>query len=151
MRLTLWFGGVPPVPLKVMELGELDALLIRAADPLAAPVACGVKVTDKDADLPAATVSGNGPPPMENSLLFKFADESVTLAPEAFNTRFCVDVLPTATVPKFKLPGATLNCPRALPSPDSITFSIPLGASEDAVSVPEAAPLALGLKVTVKV
>jgi hypothetical protein len=63
--------------------GELLALLVNEAVAVAAPLAWGVNVMLKDALWPAASVSGNVKPLIENSDVLIDAPDKVTLDPVA--------------------------------------------------------------------
>jgi hypothetical protein len=63
--------------------GELLALLLNEAVAVAAPLAWGVNVMLKDALWPAARVSGNVKPLIENSDVLIDAPDKITLDPVA--------------------------------------------------------------------
>jgi hypothetical protein len=55
---------------------------------------------------------------------------------------------PVLTLPKFKAVGASVNCPGAVPLPDSAMFSCGLEASERIERLPVIEPATLGVKTT---
>jgi hypothetical protein len=116
-------------------IGELTALLWTANDAVAVPDACGRKVTVKGIDVPTAMIAGKEIPLTTNSALVLFTDETVTGDP----------------LPKFKVPGASDNCPGATTLPDNATVSCAFEALEEIVSCPEATPMTVGVKTTLKV
>ena len=60
-------------------------------------------------------------------------------------------MLPTVTLPKFKLVGFDVNAPGETPVPDEATVKVGLVAFEVMVTVPLALPVVWGANVTVKV
>jgi hypothetical protein len=58
---------------------------------------------------------------------------------------------PVATLPKFSVLGATLNCPADAPLPERAMFNCGSDAFEVIASCPEAAPAAVGRKTTLNV
>lgn len=98
-----------PVPVRDWTAGELVALLVNDRLPEDAPLVWGVNVTVKDADEPAATVTGSAIPDSVNSLFVPLADEIVTAAPVAFRVPLREELEPTATFPKANVAGETAN------------------------------------------
>jgi hypothetical protein len=80
-RLTAWTGAAIPVPVRVADVGEFDALLLNEAPTEARPLVWGVNVTEKFALCPAGIVTGR--PLTTNSELPTLTEETVTLAPAA--------------------------------------------------------------------
>ena len=150
VRSTECGVGTLPIPVSDWTAGEFVALLVKDKFPEAAPLACGVKVTVKEADVPAARVIGNEIPDRTNSLAM-LSDEIVTAAPVAFRVPLSEELEPTTTLPKLKVAGETLNIPGALPMPESTTLSGELHASETIDTAPLGEPALVGAKVTVKV
>lgn len=75
----------------------------------------------------------------------------VTLAPVAVRLPVAVPLLPTVTLPRFKLLGVTPNWPWAwVPVPVTLSVVVAEDALLVKVSVPLAVPVACGLKVTLK-
>jgi len=78
--------------------------------------------------------------------------EIVTLAPPVFVTVSDSDwLLPTVTLPKFRLVGLDPAVPTATPVPASGTESVEFEPVEVTVTVPLALPEAAGTNLTVKV
>jgi methylmalonyl-CoA mutase N-terminal domain/subunit len=109
VRVTECCDDTVPVPFRDWTVGEFDALLVKDRVPEAAPLACGVKVTAKEADEPAAMVVGNEMPDRTNSLFVMLADETVTAAPVAFRLPLSEELAPTTTFPKLSVAGETAN------------------------------------------
>ena len=82
-RFTEWTGAATPVPVRVADVGEFDALLTKDAVIEASPLACGMKVTLKLTLCPAAIVTGNERPLIENSEPPRLTEVTVTLDPVA--------------------------------------------------------------------
>jgi len=97
------------LPVSVSTVGEFEALLVKVRLALAAPVACGVNFTVKDADPPAARVFGNVIPERTNSLLLLLPAEMVTEAPVAVRLPLSEAFAPTTTFPKLRVAGETDN------------------------------------------
>lgn len=135
----------------VCWVGELEALLAKVNVAEVAPLACGVKVTLKEADCPAARVTGSEIPESTNSALFRLAELTVTEAPLAVRLPPSDAFAPTTTLPKLKLAGETASCPGVVPVPLSAIFSVELEAFEMTARFPLAAPPADGVKVAVNV
>ena len=89
-----------PVPLSAIIVGVFRALLAKEMFCEAAPLDLGVNVSEKEALCPAASVSGNDRPLMENGALIKGAEGIVTLVPAAVRVAVFVRPLPTVTLPK---------------------------------------------------
>src|SRR5580700_5538159 len=132
-------------------MGELEALLAKETVPEAAPVACGVNVTVNCTLLPTAIVTGKDSPLRVNSELLTLADVTVTLAPVALSVAGRFSLVPTTTLPKAKLAGVTVNCPAAVPVPDSARFKVGFDAFEATARFPLALPADDGAKVRLKV
>jgi hypothetical protein len=98
-----------PVPVIDCEVEEFQALLENDNAAEVAPLACGVKVTVKDVDWPAASVAGNDNPESTNSLLLMPADVIVTEAPLAVKLPLSEELDPTTRLPKLRLLGDTAN------------------------------------------
>lgn len=135
----------------VCEAGELVALLANDTVAEVAPLACGVKVTVKEADWPAFSVAGSEIPEITNSLLVLLADKTVTAAPPAVRLPASDELEPTATLPKLRLPGDTARVPKAVPVPVSATLRVELVAFEITDRVPLVPVALVGAKITVKV
>src|SRR3989454_209956 len=106
-RVTLRCRSTP-VPLRAMVLGELGASLTSETLPDALPVAVGANCTLKVLDCPGGRVSGKVSPLMLKPAPVTGPCAMVKLAPpELVKVRFCTPVLPTSTLPKLTLGGAT--------------------------------------------
>ncbi len=149
-RLTMCCAAALPLPVSASVMG-LAALLANDNEAVAVPDACGWNVTVNVADLPAANAIGNVTPLTTNSVLELVIDETVTGEPVAVSVPERVAVEPVATVPKFKVAGARLSCPVLATLPESATFSCGFEALDAIASWPEAVPLVVGLKTTLKV
>ena len=139
-----------PVPLRLTFCGLFEALSVKVSVPLAAPVAVGVNVTPTAQLAPAARLVpqvlleiAKGPliPTLEmvRAVLWRLVRVTVTAAL----------VLPTATVPKFnELADRVTGELELLPVPLRLTVCGLFPALSVKVSVPVAAPVAVGVNVT---
>ena len=84
-RVTLCCGAGVPVPVKASIVEELEASLANVMFAEAVLYACGAKVTVNEAVCPAAILSGNATPVIENSELSAPAEETVTAASVALS------------------------------------------------------------------
>lgn len=110
----------------------------------------GAKLTVKELFCPALSVAGTDKPAMLKPVLEALAAEMVTLAvPELLNVMVCVPLPPTGTFPKLKLEGLAVSAP-CTPDPLRATLAGEFGALLAIVSVPDALPVIVGAKVTVK-
>ena len=132
-------------------VGELEALLENVKEAEVDPLACGVNVTVKGVDLPAARVTGSEIPESANSPLFRLADVTVTDAPLAIRLPLSDELDPTTTLPKLRLVGDTANWPAVVPVPETAMLSGEFDAFDVTVRFPLAAPVPVGVKVAVKV
>lgn len=130
--------------------GEFDALLANDNDAEVAPLACGVKVTVKEMDWPAAIVPAENPE-STNSLLLRLADVTVTDAPPAVRLPLRAELDPTTTLPKLRLVGDTAKVPEAVPVPESAIFNGEFEAFETTDKLPLVAPALVGVNVAVNV
>jgi hypothetical protein len=150
-RLTLCDGAGVPVPLSVSTVVEGCALLVNVSVPLAAPVVRGLKVTVNEVLWPAGIVTGKERPPMLNTELLELAAVIVTFAPLAVKLPEALPLVPTTTLPRFKVVGLTVSCPTAaLPVPESGIVRLGLEAFEVTVTLPLALPAEAGVNMTVK-
>ena len=140
-----------PVPAIVCMAGEFDALLTNDKDAEVDPLACGVNVTVKGVDWPAARVTGSEIPESANSPLFRLADVTVTDAPLAIRLPLSDELDPTTTLPKLRLVGDTANWPAVVPVPETAMLSGEFDAFDVTVRFPLAEPVPVGVKVAVKV
>ena len=140
-----------PVPLKVPERSESEALLINERLPETAPLTNGENVTVKATLCPAARVRGRLRPPTVNWEVFEVTDDMVTLDPVALRTPFWFELVPTETVPNPKDPGETDNWPGAEPAPDSGTLTLGSEALELKFNIPLSVPEVVGVNAKVNV
>ncbi len=137
-------------------MGEFEALLANDRDAEAVPLALGVNVTVKVEDWPAGIVTGNEIPESTKSPLFApeiLADETLTDAPVAESFPVSGELDPSTTLPKLRVVGETANVPAAaaVPVPERAMSSGELLAFDTTDSLPVAAPVMAGVKVTVNV
>jgi hypothetical protein len=124
---------------------------VKVSVAVAAPVVCGLKVTENEVLWPPGMVTGRDIPATLNSELLELTAETVTLAPLAVRLPDADPLAPTITLPMLKVTGLTLSCPTAAtPVPDSGTVSVGFVAFEVRVTVPLALPAAVGVNVTLK-
>jgi hypothetical protein len=90
-------------------VGEPGVLVTKDTVAEAPPLALGVNVRVNDAVPPAGIVSGSEGPLSANTELLAEADVTVTLEPAAPSVAGRVMLVPTATLPKLKLPGLMEN------------------------------------------
>jgi hypothetical protein len=112
-----------PLPERVSESGEFEALLTNEAVAETAPLLCGSKVIVNEALFPAAIVTGSVGPLNLNSLLFVPAEEMVTLVPLAVTVLDTLLVAPTLTLPKLMDVGEAFREPLAVPVPERETVT----------------------------
>jgi hypothetical protein len=137
--------GALPVPVRLTVCGLFRALSVNVSVPVTAPIAVGEKVTPTTQLAPAAIL-------VPQVLLATAKPALVTMLEKlraTFTRLVSVTVLtalvpPTATVPKFKLLEERVT--GALPVPVRVTICVP--ALPAIVRLPEAAPTAMGEKVT---
>lgn len=116
--------AVTPVPLNDTFTVGLDAFELMANVEVHVPAAVGAKPTDKFTLAPAARVYGNAMPLTLKPEPLTLAAEIVRLDPPVFErVTDCVWLLPTVTVPRFKLEGA-VRYPAAVPVPESATETL---------------------------
>jgi len=140
-RFTVWVGAGVPVPVRASVVAVGCALLVNVSEAVAAPDVCGLKVTVNGALWPAGMVSGSERPPTLNTELLVLAAVTVTLAALAARLPEAVPLVPATTLPIFRVPGFTVNCPTAVvPVPERGMVSVGLEASEVRVTFPLALP-----------
>src|ERR1700690_76251 len=115
-----------PVPVSDSTVGELAALLVNVIFADDAPVPWGGNFKVKGMLCPAARVKGNDTPLKEKSALVVVAEEIITLAPAAAKVAGKVLFVPTATLPKSEVDGATARVPAGVPVPDKVTIKLAL-------------------------
>jgi len=116
-----------PVPDNIIVSVELEALDVTVTEPLALPADVGAKPTLKVVLCPAVSVTGVLTAPSLNPVPLTATCEIVTLVPPVLVTVSDSDwLLPTVTLPKFKLDGLETSCPlppAATPVPESDTLT----------------------------
>src|SRR5579871_2430137 len=96
-------------------------------------------------------VTGSERLPTLNSELLTEAAVTVTLDPVALIVTGIVLLDPTLTLPKLKVLGLTENPPDAVPLPLKVIEELGVAAVETSEMLPLEDPLAVGVKVTLKV
>jgi len=135
---------VKPVPVSETVCAPVERLMVSV--PVRVPGKTGVKVMVTVQLLPAAreeeqvVVSAKSPVAVTPLFVTAVVPLLVTV------TVWLALVAPTATVPKFRVPGATVT--GELPVPVRLTFWGLFEAPSVNVNVPVAAPVAVGVKVT---
>jgi hypothetical protein len=145
-----WVAPVPD-PVRVSTAGVFAALLASEMLPDAVPLVRGVKVRVTETLCPAEMVFGRDNPARVNSEFVVLADEIVTLDPVADRVAVRVLLLPTLTLPKFKVLALEFSCPAETPVPDSAIVREEFEAFEFTVIPPVELPPAFGVKATVNV
>ena len=123
-------------------------MLVKVRVALTAPATCGLKVTVKEALLPAAMVTGKDRPRTLNTELFVLAAVTVTLAPLAVRVPDAVPLVPATTLPKSWLAGLSVSCPgvpAAVPVPCRVKFGALFDALLAIVTLALKLPAALGV------
>ena len=141
-----------PVPVKGMVRVGLEPVDVTVTLPLALPAESGVKVTLKVALCPAVSVAGVEIPLTVKPVPLMPTCDTVNVDPPVFVTvsdNTCL--LPTVTVPKFRLVGFAPTAPCVTPVPDNGKDSDGLGASEVIVTLPLALPAVSGENVALNV
>ena len=129
----------------------MGALLTSETLPDTLPVAVGANCTLKVLDCPGGSVSGNVGPLMLKPAPVKLPCAMVKLAlPELVKVRFCTPVLPTSTLPKLTLEGATESC-GCTPVPLRAMVLGELGALLTSETLPDTLPMVAGANCTLKV
>src|SRR5450631_1787268 len=139
-----------PVPVKGMVKLGLEPVDVTVTLPLALPAESGVKVTLKVALCPAVSVAGVEIPLTVKPAPLMPTCDTVNVDPPVFVTvsdNTCL--LPTVTVPKFRLVGFSSTAPCVSPVPDNGSDRDGLGASEVIVTLPLALPAVNGENVAV--
>ena len=150
-RFTLCVGAGVPDPVRLSDVVAGCALLASVNVPFAVPAVKGLKVIEKGMLSPAGIVTGNVKPPIAKTELLLPAAVTVTLAPLAVSLPDALPLVPTTTLPRFKVVGVTASCPTAVvPVPDNVIARVGFVASEVMVTFPETAPVACGANVTEK-
>lgn len=128
------------------------ALLVTLNVPVAAPAVVGLKVMVKGTLWPAGMVTGSESPLTLKTELFVLAAVTLTLAPLAVRVPEPVPLVPTTTLPNPRVVGLMASVPTTeVPVPVSPTVRLGLEAFDEMVTLPDALPVAVGVKVTVNV
>ncbi len=141
-----------PVPDNGTDREGFEPFEVMVTLPLALPAVTGAKVTLKVALCPEVSVVGVEIPLTEKPVPLLATFEMVRVEPPVLVTvsdNTCL--LPSVTLPKFKLVGFDPSAPCVTPVPDNGRDSGEFGASEVIVTVPLALPAVCGAKVAVKV
>src|SRR5882757_963234 len=96
-------------------------------------------------------VLGSDSPLRLNSALVEVAEEMVTLDPVAVKVAVTLLLVPTATLPKFKVLALEVNCPAGTPLPARAIASFGFDAFESTAIPPLTFPPSFGVKRTLKV
>ena len=140
-----------PVPVSASATGEFAALLLKEIFPYAVPLIFGANLIENDTRCPAGIVNGNLRPLRPNSVLLEVAPVTVTLAPLALSEAPRLFVVPTTTLPKFKVVAPRLKWAPDVPLPESGIVKVGLGALERTEICPLAAELDFGVKTALNV
>jgi hypothetical protein len=144
--------GATPVPDNGTDNEGFVAFEVMVTLPLALPAVTGAKVTLKVALCPAVSVAGVEIPLTEKPVPLLATFEMVRVEPPVLVTvSDSTCLLPSETLPKFKLVGFDPSAPCVTPVPDNGRDSEEFGASEVIVTVPLALPDAWGANETVHV
>jgi len=139
-----------PVPVRDSVVEEGEALLVTVSVALTVTAVCGLNVIVNGTLWPVGIVTGSDNPLTVNCALFVPAAVTVTLAPLALKLPDAVPLVPTTTLPRFKVVGVAVNCPAvALPVPDKGIVKVE--ALEEIVMLPLTVPGDCGVKVPLKV
>jgi hypothetical protein len=141
---------VAPVPDKGMLKLGFEPLDVMVTVPLADPLALGAKTTVNDVLWPALNVKGRLRPLRLKPLPLAAAAEIVRLEPPLLvKVSDKLELFPTCTVPNAKLVGFADRVPCVTPVPESGMLRLEFEPLEVTVTLPFAAPLAVGENNTV--
>ena len=118
--------------------------------PVAAPLAVGVNSTVKDVLCPAASVTGENPLNLKPVPLALAAEIERLVPPVFVNVSDKLVLLPTWTVPNDRLVGVGVSVPWATPVAVSGMLKLEFVPLEVMLTLPLAAPLAVGVNSTAK-
>ena len=96
-------------------------------------------------------VLGRDSPLRLNSALVEVAEEMVTLDPVAVSVAATLLLVPTVTLPKFKVLALEVNCPAGMPLPARAITSFGFDAFESTAIPPLTFPPTFGVNRTLKV
>ena len=124
-NVTEWLTAAAPVPESEMARGELVALLLTATLPEKFPAVVGANVTLKEADCPAARVTGSAEPAALNPAPLMLICETDTLELPVFvKVTLCIPLVPVVMLPKLSEEGEAVSCVTGdAPMPASVTRS----------------------------
>lgn len=132
-----------PDPVRASVVVEGCPLLATVNVAFAVPDVDGLKVIENEALWPAGMVTGRVKPPMVNTELFVVAPVTVTFAPLAVSLPEALPLVPTTTLPRFRVVGLAVSCPTAVvPVPLNGTVNVGFVASDVIVTLPVTLPLA---------
>ncbi len=140
-----------PDPERVSTTGMLAASPASEMLPDAAPLLCGVKVSETGTLCPAAMVVGSDNPLRWNSELVVVAEVMVTLDPAAVSVAVMTLLAPTVTLPNSNAPALDVNCPAETPVPERARVRFGFTAFETTLMAPLASPPTFGLNITLRV
>lgn len=142
---------VKPVPESGTVRLESEPVEVMLILPLAEPLAFGEKVTVNDVLCPAVKVNGSDKPLRLNPAPLALAAEIVRLVPPVLESVSLSDFeVPTCTFPNARLVGFGVKAPCVTPVPESGILRFGFPPFEVTLMLPLAAPVALGVKRTVK-
>jgi hypothetical protein len=127
-----------------------EAFEVMLTLPVAALLAVGVNSTAKDVLCPAASVTGENPGTLKPVPLALAAETDMLVCPEFVNVSDKLVLLPTWTLPSDRLVGVGVSVPWATPVALSGIVKLGFVPSEVMLTLPLAAPLAVGAKSTAK-
>jgi hypothetical protein len=127
-----------------------EAFEVMLTLPVAAPLAVGVNSTVKDVVCPAASVTGENPLNLKPVPLALAAEIERLVPPVFVNVSDKLVLLPTWTVPNDRLVGVGVSVPWATPVAVSGMLKLEFVPFEVTVTLPVAAPLAVGVNSTAK-
>jgi hypothetical protein len=141
---------VTPVPESGMLKLGFAPLEVILTLPLAAPLVVGEKSTVNDVLWPAFNVKGKVSPLKLNPLPLAAAAEIARLDPPVLvSVSDKLELLPTCTLPKARLVGFAVSDPCVTPAPESGMLKLGFAPFEVILTLPLAAPAAVGEKSTV--
>ncbi len=116
------------------------------------PAACGENEMLKEADCPAARVSGTFSPVAVNPFPLTVMFEMLALEPPEFiTTAFCACDAPTCTLPKLTLVGLIVNAAGETPVPVRAIFKLEFNALLMIWRPPLTVPADTGVNITLNV
>src|SRR5271169_2950939 len=142
--------GATPVPESGMLKLGFEPVEVMLTLPLAAPLVVGEKSTVNDVLWPAVSVKGKDSPLRLNPVPLAVAAEMVRLDPPVLvSVSDKLVLLPTWTLPNARLVGFAVSVPWVTPVPESGMLKLGFEPVDVMLTLPLAAPLAVGEKSTV--